>query len=229
MNLSSSGLLLSRAIDGFLRFKVVEGLSETTLTSYRDHLDRFLVHIEDTPLTNINSPKIEGYFYWLRTDYVPQRITGSTIPYHRDGCPPYGTARQWESHYGAIATQGAEWQRLRRQFPSAEFCMAGDYNQNRDGGRWYGTKWGRSLLTLALIESRLRCVTEEDFIANGQLPDDDQRGEDGKRLSKRSIDHISLSHSWAEKVVKVGAWSGTTESGYHLSDHSGVFADLLMG
>jgi hypothetical protein len=107
--------------------------------------------------------------------------------------------------------------------------MAGDYNQNRDGGRWYGTKWGRSLLTLALSESALECVTEEDFIADGKLPDDGQRGEDGKRLSKRSIDHISLSHNWVEKVVKVGAWSGTKESGFHLSDHSGVYVDLLMG
>jgi hypothetical protein len=63
---------------------------------------------------------------------------GTIIPYHRDGCPPYGAARQWESHYAAVATQLAEWQRLRSSYPTSEYCVAGDYNQNRDGGRWYG-------------------------------------------------------------------------------------------
>ena len=164
----------------------------------------------------------------IDTSFGSLLIYGTIIPYHRSGCPPYGTARQWEAHYAAIATQGAEWQRLRRQFPSHGFCMAGDYNQNRDGGRWYGTKWGRSLLTLALGESGLHYVTEEDFIANGTLPDNGSKGKDGKKLSQRSIDHISLSNKWAEQVVKVGAWPGTTESGYQMSDHSGVFVDLLL-
>ena len=80
MNHSSSGLSLSKAIDGFLRFKVVEGLSETTMASYEDHLARFLSHVTDAPLRDIGPKEIESFLHWLRTDYVPQRITGSTKP-----------------------------------------------------------------------------------------------------------------------------------------------------
>ena len=83
-------------------------------------------------------------------------------------------------------------------------------------------------MCLALSESGLQCVTEKDFIANGKLPDDGRMGKDGKRLSQRSIDHISLSKKWAEMVVNVGAWPGLTESGYQMSDHGGVFVDLRM-
>jgi len=40
MNRRTSGIMLSQAIDGFIKYKVVEGLSESTLVSYRDHLHR---------------------------------------------------------------------------------------------------------------------------------------------------------------------------------------------
>jgi hypothetical protein len=46
MNRSSSGLLLSKAIDGFIRYKVVEGLSDTTIVSYKDHLGLFFSFYE---------------------------------------------------------------------------------------------------------------------------------------------------------------------------------------
>jgi integrase/recombinase XerD len=80
MNRSSSGLPLSKAMDGFLRFKVVEGLSDTTIVSYRALLGCFLDHGHDIQLATIESHDIEDFFYWLRTDYVPQRITGSSKP-----------------------------------------------------------------------------------------------------------------------------------------------------
>lgn len=163
----------------------------------------------------------------IETPFGPLLVYGTIIPYHRHGCPPHGTAKQWESHYISIATQGAEWQRLKRQFPSSGFCVAGDYNQNRDGGRWYGTKRGRSLLTQALSESNLHCVTEEDFIASGKLPKDGLQGKDGKLWSRRCIDHISLNNEWADLLVEVTPWPGEMETGYHLSDHGGVLIDLI--
>jgi site-specific recombinase XerC len=47
MDRSSQGLLLSQAVNGFVKYKVVEGLSDTTLTSYQDQLDRLLYLLGD--------------------------------------------------------------------------------------------------------------------------------------------------------------------------------------
>ena len=38
MKRSSKGLQLSEAVDGFLNYKTVKGLSDTTLVTYADHL-----------------------------------------------------------------------------------------------------------------------------------------------------------------------------------------------
>ena len=46
----------------------------------------------------------------IETPYGSLLVYGTIISYHRSGCPPYGSARQWEAYYAAIATQGAEWQ-----------------------------------------------------------------------------------------------------------------------
>jgi hypothetical protein len=65
MNRSSSGFLLSIAIDGLIRYKVVEGLSDTTIVSCKDHLGRFLDFTNDIPITNIGSSKIEEFLYMM--------------------------------------------------------------------------------------------------------------------------------------------------------------------
>jgi hypothetical protein len=57
MNRRASGLLLCKAIDGFIRCKVVEVLSDTTVVSYKEHLGRILDYGDDIPLTNIDSLK----------------------------------------------------------------------------------------------------------------------------------------------------------------------------
>jgi integrase/recombinase XerD len=76
MNRSSQGLLLSQAVNGSVKYKVVEGLSDTTLTSYQDQLDRLLHHLGDTLIADIDALHIEDFIYWLRTDYEPQRVNG---------------------------------------------------------------------------------------------------------------------------------------------------------
>ncbi len=80
MNRSSQGLLLSQAISGFVKYKVVEGLSDTTLTSYQDQLDRLLNHLGDILIADINALHVEDFIYWLRTDYEPQRVNGKQKP-----------------------------------------------------------------------------------------------------------------------------------------------------
>jgi len=86
-------------------------------------------------------------------------VYGTVIPYHGARWP-YGTKRNWDAHYAAIAVQGAEWGRLRQKYPSSGMCVAGDFNQNRTGAYKYGSKWGRKLLDLALEENGLTCVTQ---------------------------------------------------------------------
>jgi len=147
-------------------------------------------------------------------------VYGTVLPYHGARWP-YGTPRNWDAHYAAIATQGADWWRLRRKYPGDGLCAAGDFNQNRPIRSTYGTKWGRVLLDLALKESDLIGVTQSDFAVASKLPLEELE------LITNSIDHIYLNSLWAKKVTNVGIWPGQTAAGDYLSDHSGVFVDLV--
>jgi integrase/recombinase XerD len=80
MNRRTPGLFVSQAIDGFLKNKLIEGLSERTLDSYRDHLSPFQGHIGDVPITEITTSVVEDFFFWLRTDYSPKRLSGKQKP-----------------------------------------------------------------------------------------------------------------------------------------------------
>jgi len=109
---------------------------------------------------------------------------------------------------------------LRRKFPTYGLCISGDLNQTRTGRLWYGSKWGRALLDLALEESNLVGVTQADFSAAQRLSEED------RALLAQCIDHICLDRRWSGWVIKVGVWSNHTAAGEYLSDHSGVFIDL---
>lgn len=74
MNRRTEGLLLSEALDGFAKYKVVEGLSSNTLHSYRDQLDRLVAHLGNPLLEDITSEQLGDFLYWLRTDYKPRRV-----------------------------------------------------------------------------------------------------------------------------------------------------------
>ena len=146
-------------------------------------------------------------------------VYGTVIPYHGAKWP-YGTPRNWDAHYAAIATQGADWSRLRREYPAHGLCVAGDFNQNRPERITYGTRWGLALLDLALKENGLIGVTQVDLPAAKGLPVAEQE------LLAQSIDHICLDSRWAKQVTRVGIWPSQTAAGKYLSDHSGVFVDL---
>jgi len=58
MNHTPSGsLFLSKAIQGFINYKIAEGLSQRTIDSYERLLNN-----------------------WMRNDYVPRRYSGKTHP-----------------------------------------------------------------------------------------------------------------------------------------------------
>jgi len=143
----------------------------------------------------------------------PLLVYGSIIPW--DGCKGSdGNSPKWGEHYRYIEWHGRDWLRLRREFPDHPIITGGDYNQNRDGARWYGTCKGRDMLTQALEDAGLRCVTEEDFVKTGKLQ------------KRHTVDHLCMDVLLAEKVQSVGAWDRERSDGLQLSDHSGIYVDL---
>ena len=80
MNRSSPGLLISKSIDGFLKFKTAEGLSLRTISSYEYTLNHWLNYIGDQSVSVIQASDLTGYMAWLRTEYKPVRFNGSTEP-----------------------------------------------------------------------------------------------------------------------------------------------------
>ena len=149
----------------------------------------------------------------IDSPFGPMVVFGTIITYANDG-GPNGTARRWEEHRKSIAAHDADWYRLRNEFPGHLFCIAGDFNQSRDGSGWYEDAESVKKLSASLDRSSLQCVTEGDMRANGLLQ------------SRASIDHICLSESLASHVVKIGAWEGTTADGSKMSDHNGIVVDI---
>lgn len=150
----------------------------------------------------------------------PFVVYGTVLPYHADRVASHGY-RNWQAHYESIPQHGADWRQLRDEYPTHLFCVAGDFNQSRDtrrwnGRLWYGTQPGRAMLTDALVDSGLACVTEEDFVSTGKL------------ATRSSIDHICIDVEHQGDVLRVDAWEAIHPDGSTLSDHNGVFVDLAV-
>ena len=80
MNRRSSGLLLSKAIEGFFNFKLAEAVSLGTIAGYRHDLKHFIEHVGDQNVENLTADTAREFLGWLRTDYKPKRFDGSTHP-----------------------------------------------------------------------------------------------------------------------------------------------------
>jgi len=80
MNRRSPGLLLSKAVTGFQYYKTAEGLSPTTLDSYRRILDKWVAHVGDIEVDQVTTQDLRAYLAWLRTDYKPCRLAGGDHP-----------------------------------------------------------------------------------------------------------------------------------------------------
>jgi len=55
-------------------------------------------------------------------------------------------ANDWPEHHRVIPEQCAEWLELRKKYPEALLCVAGDYNTDMGTGSYYGTRQGKALL-----------------------------------------------------------------------------------
>jgi integrase/recombinase XerD len=81
MKRKPSGLLsFDTAKEGFLQFKLAEGISQRTYTSYKFDLSLFQQHHGDLVVEEIDSMLLVRYMSWLRTDYKPRRMSGDDRP-----------------------------------------------------------------------------------------------------------------------------------------------------
>lgn len=138
-------------------------------------------------------------------------IYGTVITYAND-LGINGTAKRWEEHRRSIQQHHEDWLRIQKQYPNHLMCIAGDFNQSRDGSGWYEEKQSVEMLSTALSDLSLVCMTQQNFQETG--------------LSRSTVDHICLSERLEPCKVSVDTWEGTTSQGEKMSDHNGVFIDL---
>jgi endonuclease/exonuclease/phosphatase family metal-dependent hydrolase len=138
-------------------------------------------------------------------------IYGTVITYANDKGIS-GTAKRWEEHQRSIQQHQEDWSKIQQQYPDHLICIAGDFNQSRDGSGWYEDKNSVEMLSAALQNLSIDCVSEQDFKAQG--------------LSRSTVDHICLSRRLVAYQESVGAWEGITSEDKKMSDHNGVFVDL---
>lgn len=70
----------SRAITGFVNYKTAEGLSLRTVAGYQDLLEDWVKYTGDMPVSKVRPSDISNYLNYMRTEYVPRRLSGDTRP-----------------------------------------------------------------------------------------------------------------------------------------------------
>jgi integrase/recombinase XerD len=74
-------LTVSQAIEGFILHKNAQGLSQRTVSSYKDILEHWAARIGgETQVPSITSQDLKRYLVWKTTEYVPIRKNGKTHP-----------------------------------------------------------------------------------------------------------------------------------------------------
>jgi hypothetical protein len=85
-------------------------------------------------------------------------LYGTIITYGTDGVSE-GLAQPWQRHRAAVRMQTKEWLKLRAEYPDHVLCVAGDFNANLDGTRWYGVPDTKKGIELALVAGGMHCAT----------------------------------------------------------------------
>jgi len=77
------GLTLPTACEGFMQFKMAEGLSKRTMTSYRQHLDVWLEYMNagtiDTDIAQVTTPQLRAFMSYMLNEFKPRRIIGENL------------------------------------------------------------------------------------------------------------------------------------------------------
>ncbi len=143
----------------------------------------------------------------------------------------YGTVlpwlgSDWRSHpaaegqafAAALATQQADWQKLRTIYPEAALLIAGDFNQDLNTLHYYGSRQNKQALRRALADVGLECLTAGENDPVHQLICGQHS----------NIDHICLSQALPGQFQSSFAWPPRLEDLRGLSDHFGVGVDLCV-
>jgi integrase/recombinase XerD len=67
---------MSKALTGFLQYKGAEGVAPTTVEGYKRDLKVWIEYQGDQDILEIESQHILAFLNYMRSDYVPRRITG---------------------------------------------------------------------------------------------------------------------------------------------------------
>lgn len=147
----------------------------------------------------------------------PLIVVGTVLPWATDrgDAAPGTVVRGWSELHRVVPEQGAEWAALRRRYPEAALCVAGDLNMNIGGRHFYGTAQARTLLSEAMAGAGLFCATSADCIPEGAL-------------EHPLIDHVLLPIEWQPHMRFEAAWEGKAGPGPRLSDHSGVAVSINL-
>jgi integrase/recombinase XerD len=73
-------MLLTKAAEGFLLQKSVEGLSPRTLETYEHQLHHMAKFLGDPDITSITTHDLKRFFHYLRNEYTPPRWNGTSTP-----------------------------------------------------------------------------------------------------------------------------------------------------
>lgn len=144
-------------------------------------------------------------------------LYGTVLPWLGSSWRSY-PASQGQAFAAALATQQADWQKLRAIYPEAALIVAGDFNQDLNTLHYYGSRQNKQALRQALADAGLDCLTagENDPVhqlINGQ---------------HSNIDHICLSQPLPGPCQSSFAWPPRLEDLRGLSDHFGVGIDICV-
>ncbi len=172
------------------------------------------------PMTEIPTATENRYFTVCAEIQGPPGIGnvivyGTIITYHGDGvsqCVPV-----WSRHRAAVKSQVAEWNALALRYSNRMRVVAGDFNENLDGRRWYGVADAKEALTVGMLAADMHCPTAAPDLSLFNSPGS---------LSRSTVNHVCVSNGKA-KVTGVQAWEGT-QAGVALSDHNGILVDFAI-
>jgi endonuclease/exonuclease/phosphatase family metal-dependent hydrolase len=123
-----------------------------------------------------------------------------------------GKSKPWEEHNKSIIDHGADWSKIISQNKQSIFCVAGDFNQPRDGSNWYfahtSNRNGIMEMSRQLAGNDLSCLTSDDFHT---------------LIDRHNVDHICISSRCKEFCKTVDVWYAPD-----LSDHNGVWVELQL-
>lgn len=134
-------------------------------------------------------------------------VYGTIIPYSQDGVHSK-QAPIWVRHREGVRNVVSDCLRFRKAHPDAHLVLAGDFNMNLDGTKWYGDSEAREALFAGLDAAGLVCHSLADIRAD--------LGAD-----RANIDHI-CSDRGLRPIGPMHVLCARKDEPGRLSDHNGV-------